>query len=214
MILTCCAILFDLDGTLVNSIAAVDRAWTIWCGEHGLDPAVVLPQIHGRRAADSVRAVAPHLNASTELARLEELESSDTRGVTITPGASVFLATLPQGSWGIVTSGSPAVANSRMRATGLPRPDVFVTADMVANGKPAPDPFLKGAELLGVGPHQCLAFEDAEPGIRSAKAAGMEVVSIGHTRNLATAGIKDFEPVRLISNVDGILKIEILSPEV
>lgn len=214
MLLSCRAILFDLDGTLVDSIAAVDRAWTIWCKEHGLDPGVVLPRIHGRRAADSVRVVAPHLDAHTELERLEELESTDTRGVTITPGASEFLDHLPQGVWGIVTSGSPAVANSRMRATGLPRPEVFVTAEMVANGKPAPDPFMKGAELLGIEPSQCLAFEDAEAGIRSARGAGMEVVCIGVPHDLAKASIRDFKQVRLLSKVDRTLKIEILSPEV
>ena len=214
MLLSCRAILFDLDGTLVNSIAAVDRAWTIWCNEQGLDPKVVLPQIHGRRAADSVKVVAPHLDADSELARLEELESTDTRGVTLAPGALEFVRQLPAGSWGIVTSGSPAVANSRIDATRFPRPSVFVTADQIARGKPAPDPFLRGAELLDVAPEYILAFEDADPGIRSAHAAGMAVISIGSEHELALASIRDFTQLKLLSNVDRTLKIEILSPEV
>lgn len=214
MLLSCRAILFDLDGTLVSSIAAVDRAWTIWCNEHGLDPTVVLPQIHGRRAADSVRAVAPHLDADRELARLEELESTDTRGVTVTPGALEFVEQLPAHSWGIVTSGSPAVANSRIEATHFPRPKVFVTADQIARGKPAPDPFLRGAELLGLEPAEILAFEDADPGIKSANSAGMAVVSVGCAHELARTSIRDFSQLRLLSSVDRTLKIEILSPEV
>lgn len=208
--LTCRAVLFDLDGTLIDSTAAVDRAWTKWSLSHGLDPAQVLPMIHGRRAHDSVRLVAPHLDADMETALLEHMEATDTEGVVAVAGAIDLIRQIPAGRWGIVTSGTPPVACARLEAAGIPKPEAFVTADMIRNGKPAPDSYVKGAELLGVASQECLAFEDAAAGIRAAKSAGMTVLGIaspyaGADLSEAEAILPDFTYIKCELTNDGLL---------
>lgn len=171
------ALLFDLDGTLIDSLAAVDRAWSAWCARNGLDPAEVIPKIHGRRAIDSLRAIAPHLDIQEEDAWLRQRESNDTEGVVAIPGAVEFVRSLTV-PWAVVTSGTSDVARARMRAVGLPEPLSAVYGEDVLHGKPAPDPFRLGAERLGVDPARCLAFEDTLAGVRSAHAAGIRVVAL------------------------------------
>lgn len=171
-------LLFDLDGTLVHSILAVDRAWTRFALRHGLSPAEVLPRIHGRRALDSIRLLLPNVNADAENLILRQWETEDTEGIVEVPGAAKFLKSLPKNIWGIVTSGTLDVATARIYAAGLPFPCVLITGEQVANGKPSPDPYLLGAKSLGVPPNLCLAFEDVGAGYRAAKLAGMIVVAI------------------------------------
>lgn len=171
------ALLFDLDGTLITSIAAVDRAWSAWSARHGLEPAFVLPRIHGRRSIDSIRALAPHLDAEVENDWVRNREVTDTAGIEPIPGAAEFLRSIAC-PWAIVTSGTTDVACARLRASGLPNPTAAVYAEDVKAGKPAPDPFLLAAARLGVPPERCVAFEDALSGIRSARAAGMPVIGI------------------------------------
>ncbi len=184
------AILFDLDGTLISSIAAVDRAWTAWSLRNGFEPEGVLSQIHGRRAVDSLSAIAPHLDLEAEDAWLRERETSDTEGVYALPGAPEFVAQLTC-PWAVVTSGTSDVATARLRAAGLPTPAGSVFGEDVENGKPAPDPFLLGAQRLGIPAARCLVFEDTLAGIRSGHAAGMKVIALATTHPADALGEAD-----------------------
>lgn len=171
-------LLFDLDGTLVNSLPAVDRAWRTWATEFGLDPDYVAPRIHGKRAVDSILILAPHLDQLEAFKRLEYLEATDTDGVVPMPGAVPFLNGLTDVPWGIVTSGSSPIAVPRLKAGGISAPSVFVTAEQISHGKPHPQPFLEGATRLGIEPEFIVAFEDTLAGVRSAHAAGMKVIGL------------------------------------
>jgi mannitol-1-/sugar-/sorbitol-6-phosphatase len=174
-------LLFDLDGTLVDSRIVAERHWAIFCERHGLDFPSVRAVMHGVRSSDTIRAVAPHLDAGLEAALLDEAEESDTDGLALVAGAAELLARLPGDAWAIVTSGHRTLAERRLRAVGLPVPAAMVCGDDVARGKPDPEPFLAGARLLGVVPEACIAFEDAPAGILAARAAGMPVVGITTT---------------------------------
>ena len=149
-------LLFDLDGTLVDSRAVVERQWRVLCARLGLDFPSVLAILHGVRSADVIRAVAPGVDAEAEAAELDAAEEVDTEGLEVVPGARKLLARLPPDGWGIVTSGHRTLAEGRLRAVGLPVPAVMVCGDEVANGKPDPEGFLRGAALLGVAPGDCV----------------------------------------------------------
>jgi sugar-phosphatase len=177
----CVAVLFDLDGVLVDSTASIERTWRIWAGRHGLDAARIVEFAHGRRSEETLRAFASHLDADAEARELERIELDDAANVLKVEGASDLLAALPAESLAIVTSGTRAIATARMRHTGLPVPRVVVSADDVKNGKPDPECYLKAAELLGVAPESCVVVEDAPPGVRAARSAGMAVVAVATT---------------------------------
>ena len=174
-------LLFDLDGTLVDSRAVVERQWGALCARLGLDFPSVLAVLHGVRSVDVIRKVAPGVDAAAEAARLDAAEEFDTDGLKLVRGASELLARLPAGSWGIVTSGHRSLAERRLASVGLPIPAAMVCGDEVTRGKPDPESFLAGARLLGVAPETCTAFEDAPAGIEAARAAGMPVVGITTT---------------------------------
>lgn len=174
----CKAIIFDLDGVLVDSSAVVERHWQEWADKHGLDMAVLHPIMHGRRAIETMRMVAPHLDIETEAAEFAALEVAENDGLLPIEGAVSLLQSLPPGRWGVATSGTRAIALSRLRAGGLPEPDVLITADDVRRGKPAPDAYLMAAEGLGVAPHDCLVVEDAPAGVKAAISAGMRVIGL------------------------------------
>ena len=174
-------LLFDLDGTLVDSRAVTERHWAAFCERHGLAFAALLGVLHGVRSSDTMRAVAPHIDIEAETARFDAAEEADTDGLVLVAGAAEVVARLPAGAWGIVTSGHRSLAVRRLRAVGLPIPAVMVCGDEVVRGKPDPEPFLAGARLLGVAPETCVAFEDAPAGILAAGAAGMPVVGISTT---------------------------------
>jgi len=179
------ALLFDLDGTLIDSIPAVNRAWSAWATRQGLDPEFVLTQIHGRRSIDSIRKLRPDVDAEAEDQFLRRLESTDTEGVEPIPGALDLVASLEGVLWSVVTSGTSDVARARLKAVGIPEPEVAVFGEDVARGKPAPDPYSKAAELLEIDPADCIVFEDTVAGVESALAAGMQVIGVGTTHPVA-----------------------------
>jgi len=180
-LLTCQAVLFDLDGVLVDSTACVTRIWSAWGREHRLDPGYVVHVAHGQRTVETVRTVAPHLDAEQEAALIEQREIEDTDGLRVLPGALALLSALPFSRYAIVTSGTRRLATKRLQVAGLPVPPRMITADDVSRGKPDPEPYLKGAELLGFAASECLVFEDAPSGIRSAQAAGAKAIGIPTT---------------------------------
>ncbi|WP_425890271.1 HAD-IA family hydrolase [Aeromonas veronii] len=171
-------LLLDMDGTLVSSTDDVELVWRVWCREHQLDPEPVLAMCHGMRSREVIRALAPQLDVEREAARLDELEMLHTGGDAIA-GAGELLGRLSPELWAIVTSASQRVARHRLKCAGLPLPAVLVGAEAVINGKPDPEPYLLGAERLGVSPDRCLVFEDAPAGIESALRAGCTVVQVG-----------------------------------
>jgi mannitol-1-/sugar-/sorbitol-6-phosphatase len=176
----CSAILFDLDGVLVDSTLAVAQQYTIWARENGLDPAEVMKAAHGVRTVEVIRRVAPHLDPVAETKKIEDREAVASNIIAM-PGAIELLNSIPKGRWCVVTSGTRFLATTRMRKFGIPIPDVLVTADDVKNGKPDPEPYRRGAELLKVDPRNCVVVEDAPAGVRSAHAAGMKVISLPST---------------------------------
>ena len=183
--LTCQAILFDLDGVLVDSTPAVARTWTRWAVAHRIDPQRAIAHAHGRRSIETVRALAPELKAEEENLRVEQMEIEDKEGVTALPGAARLLTTLPQNRLAIVTSATRPLARARIGYAGLPLPEHLLTADDVTEGKPSPEPYLKGAALLGFAAQDCLVIEDAPAGITSARTAGMQVIAVPTTYSAA-----------------------------
>lgn len=183
--LVCDALLFDLDGVLIDSSACIVRNWRVWAEPHGIDVAEIMKVAHGVRSVETIRQVAPYLDAEAEAARLTALEVADTDGVVAMPGAHALLSSLPADAWTIVTSGNADLAKARLQAVGLPIPAAMVTADDVTQGKPAPEPYLLGAQRLGVATDRCLVVEDAPAGIQAGRAAGIRVLGIGSTHTRA-----------------------------
>lgn len=182
MELTADAVLLDLDGTLVDSLDAIVRSWVTWAREYGVTEEALRRAVrHGRPAGEIVADLVPAGRVAGALARIVELEVTDTRGVVALPGAAELLSALPPGRWAVVTSGTRALATARLRATGLPFPAVLVTADDVRRGKPDPEPFLLGASRLGVPPERCVVLEDAPTGLTAATAAGMRRIGVAGT---------------------------------
>lgn len=208
----CAAILFDMDGVLVDSTAAVAGTWGRWALEHSLDPQLVIDGAHGRRTIETVREFAPHLDADAEANRIESAEAMELDTVTVIPGALPLLRSLPEGLWGVVTSATRPMALTRLRDAGYPMPRVLVTADDVIHGKPDPEPYLKGAAGLGIAADQCLVFEDSPAGIRAANAARMRVIGLLTTYapealHQAQAKIADFTKTKVKRNGSGKLEI-------
>ncbi|HEX5839992.1 MAG TPA: HAD family hydrolase [Anaerolineales bacterium] len=200
--LKCKAILFDLDGTLVDSATRVQRLWLDWSRKHDIDPHFLLEVMHGRRADETIRIVAPHLSLQEEFQALEEEEILDMDGVRPYPRARELLSQLSARQWAIVTSGTRRVAGARMAHVGLPAPAVFITADDVTRGKPAPNGYLLAARRLELDPAECVVIEDAPAGIQAGKAAGMRVIAVGTTLaeealNLADVVIKQLAEIHL-----------------
>jgi sugar-phosphatase len=196
------AFLFDMDGTILSSIAAAERVWTVWATRHGLDVETFLPTIHGVQAVQTIRSLAlPGVDPEAEAAALTLAEMADMDGVDAIAGAAAFLGTLPADRWAIVTSAPRLLALRRIETAGLPMPQVLVTAEDVAHGKPAPDCFLLAAELLGRPIADCLVFEDAPAGIAAAEAAGASVVVVTATHhkplNTRHPRIADYTALRL-----------------
>ena len=177
----CRGVLFDLDGVLVDSTPAVARVWAGWAHEHGFDPDEVVKQAHGRPSISTIRELLPHADHAAEDREVERREIADTEGVIPLPGAMELLQALPLQGWAIVTSCTRTLAGVRIGAAGLPKPKHLVTATDVTHGKPDPEPYLKGAQILGVPASDCIVIEDAPAGIRAGKAAGARVLALRTT---------------------------------
>ena len=189
--LTAAAALFDMDGTLVDSTAVVEALWERFCVEHGVDAGQLLAWSHGRRTPDIVGRFLPGASPADVDAIVAELEAREldvTDGIVEIPGAAALLTTLTV-PWAVVTSAPRRLAVRRMRAAGLPVPQVLVSADDIERGKPHPDGYLRAAELLGVDAAECVVLEDAEPGLRSGLDSGAQVVVVGTLDSTITAGL-------------------------
>jgi sugar-phosphatase len=171
-------VLFDLDGVLVDSTASVERHWAAFAARHGLDLQAIRHATHGRRSPDTIREVAPHLNAEAEGLRIDRDQAHDTDGLRPISGAARLVAALSGAAWAVVTSGPRFLAEARLQMVGLPLPDVLVSGDAVQFGKPDPSGYLAAAAQLGADPADCVVFEDAPAGVSAATAAGMPVIGV------------------------------------
>jgi sugar-phosphatase len=198
----------------VDSTRAVDREWREWARRKGVDGNAVMAIAHGVRTIEVIRRVAPHLDADAEAWEIENEEANDQQGVYVMPGALTLERSIPEGRWGVVTSGTRLLASARLRFCGLPVPKVLVTAEDVSHGKPHPEPYLKGAELLGFKPADCLVIEDAPAGIQSARSGGFKVIGITSTYPAsklsdADAVVAGLEQIQVRSNGSGKLAVEV-----
>lgn len=205
----CRALLFDLDGVLVDSTPAVTRVWTSWALKHGFDPEAVVRMAHGRTSLSTIIELLPNGDHAAEDRDVERREIEDVEGVIPLPGALELLNKLPSQYWAVVTSGTRRLAEVRIRAAGLPLPKHFITASDITRGKPDPEPYLLGAKSVGFAPGDCVVIEDAPAGIRSAKSAGAKVIALRTTApdiELAAAGadwiIRDLRSFIVGKNAD------------
>lgn len=211
--LECQAVLFDVDGVLVDSRAVVERSWALWAARHGVDPRGIVQKAHGRRTVETIRALAPHLDAEAEKAWLESAELQDRVDLIALPGAKAALSAIPDARRALVTSGGRALALMRMQAAELPVPSVVVAAADVQHGKPAPDGYLQAARRLGWKASECVVIEDAPAGVTAGRAAGARVIALTTTfpaSALAEASVivKTLAAVQLTSE-SGCLRIEV-----
>lgn len=207
------AFLFDMDGTLLNSIAAAERVWRIWAERHGLDVPAFLATIHGARAIDTItRQALPGVDPEAEAQWITEAEINDVEGVVAIAGAVAFLNSMPADQWALVTSAPRELALRRLQAAGIVPPAVLVTAEDVAIGKPNPACYVLGAQRLGVPVQDCLVFEDAAVGIQAAQAAGADVmvVTSTHTAPMVTQhpSIEGYEPLQVRRDCEGLLYLQ------
>jgi len=177
----CRGVLFDLDGVLVDSTPAVARVWAGWARAHGFDPGEVVKKAHGRPSITTIRELLPQADHAAEDREVERREIADIDGVIPLPGAVELLRALPLERWAIVTSCTRPLASVRIGAAGLPKPRHLITSSDVQRGKPDPEPYVKGAQILGVPASECIVIEDAPAGIRAGKAAGARVLALRTT---------------------------------
>jgi sugar-phosphatase len=214
----CAALLFDMDGVLINSTPAVARVWRRWAIEHSFDPEEVVARAHGRPSLTTIREYLPHADHAVENREVERREIEDLEGVVPLPGALQLLASLPSDRWTIVTSCTRPLAEVRIQAAGLPLPKKLITANDIAHGKPHPEPYLKGASVLGFPPAECIVLEDVPAGVRAGKAAGAKVIAFTTTvreSTLRDAGadwvLNSCADIRVVDVGNG-LKLELAKP--
>jgi len=207
----CSALLFDLDGVLINSTPAVSRVWRNWAIEHGFNPAEVVARAHGRPSISTIRDYLPRAAHAAENREVERREIADLEGVVPLPGALELLDSLPENRWTIVTSCTRALAEVRIKAAGLPVPRRFITANDIVHGKPDPEPYIKAAALLGFPVSECVVVEDVPAGIMSGKSAGAKVIAFTTTvraDELAKAGadwvLQDCSTIRATKSPRGL----------
>jgi mannitol-1-/sugar-/sorbitol-6-phosphatase len=179
--IACCGLLFDLDGVLIDSTHVVERVWRNWALEHGFEPEELIQKAHGRPSMATVRDYLPYANQELENREVERREMEDVDGIVALPGSRELLQSLPPDKWAIVTSCTRPLAEVRLRVAGLPMPKHLLTSSEVTHGKPHPEPYLRGAALLGVPASSCVVFEDVPSGVRAGKASGARVVAFRTT---------------------------------
>lgn len=209
MILSAGAVLFDVDGTLVDSLGATERTWRRWAESYRLDPDHVVSICHGRRTEDTVASLLPEAEWEAAVVRLDEIEITDLDGIRAMPGAVELLAALDGVPWAIVTSCTQALVRARMTAAGLGLPEVVVTADDVVAGKPDPQGYLMAAKELGHDPSSCVVVEDVPAGVRAGRDAGASVLAVTSTHRRAELGsahavVDSLEAVRVVRSTGGI----------
>jgi len=207
------AFLFDMDGTVLNSIAAAERVWAAWARRHGVDVESFLPTIHGARAIDTIRRLnLPGVDAEAQAAFIAQAEIDDVEGIVQIPGAAAFLASLPAKRWAMVTSAPRDLAVRRLAAAGIPEPALMITAEDVTAGKPDPAGYRLAAKRLGLDARDCLIFEDAAVGIQAAEAAGagLVIVTTTHQHPLETrhATIDSYESLSTAIDSQGQLQLQ------
>jgi sugar-phosphatase len=205
-VLNCDAVLFDLDGVLVDSRAVVERTWRRWAEVRGVRDPDLVRRAHGRRSVETVREVAPTLDSDEEVRWLAAAELSDFDGVVALPGAAVALAALSDAQRAIVTSGGRELARKRLLHVGLPVPAILVAAEDVSEGKPSPEGFLAAASKLGVHPSRCIVLEDTPAGIQAAHGAGCRIVAL--TTTFPKASLPDADVV-----VESLADLQIIERE-
>lgn len=214
----CAALLFDLDGVLIDSTPAVARVWRRWAMEHGFNPEEVVSQAHGRPSLTTVREYLPNSNHEAENREVERREIEDLEGVVPLPGALDLLAGLTLDRWTIVTSCTRALAEVRIRAAGLPLPKKIITSSDITHGKPHPEPYLKGAFVLGFPAAECIVVEDVPAGVCSGKDAGAKIIAFKTTAQksaLREAGadwiLNNCADIRVLDRTDD-LKLALAEP--
>jgi sugar-phosphatase len=210
-------LLFDMDGVLVSSIGSVNRCWKRWAEHYGVVDADKVQIAHGTRAVDIIQLLKPGLDVAEGLKVIEDMEIEDVADLTVLPGAKALLESLPPERWAIVTSATKRLAIARLGVAGLPVPERFITGDMVERGKPDPEPYRRGAELLGFAASDCVVVEDAPSGVGAGVAAGCRVLGVLGTHSaeeLRAAGVNwvvgSLAGVRA-QWVDGGLRVELLA---
>ena len=211
----CSAILFDMDGTLVDSTSVVERQWKRFSERHGLDYQHIMKISHGRRNTETIREIAPHLATPEILAEFDAAEFEDREGVIAVAGSADLIGRLKEHEWAVVTSASRALARERLTTVRLPVPSVLIGADDVQEGKPDPQGYLAAARRLGVERAACVVFEDTVPGLEAARAAGMRGIGITTTFPRAQLGfvdcIADFAEVAVERTPEGVLRLTMFS---
>jgi len=206
----CNALLFDLDGVLIDSTPAVERVWRNWAREHEFDPEEVVARAHGRPSISTVQHFLPHADHEAENRIVERREIEDLEGVLPLPGARALLEHLPRDRWTIVTSCTRALAEVRLRAAGLTAPAKFITSSDIKNGKPHPEPYLTAAAMLGFPASECVVLEDVPAGIKAGRAAGARVIAFQTT--VEAAELREAGATWVLNNCSAIA-VKTLAPE-
>ena len=193
-------LLFDMDGVLISSLGSVERSWKKWGEMHGVDGELAIKTAHGQRAIETIRQLRPDIDANAGLKIIEDIEIADTEGLEILAGVRHLLDTIPQKYWTIVTSATESLARVRLAHAGIPPPLHFVTADMVKQGKPNPEPYLKGAQILGLQPGECTVIEDSASGAKSGHAAGCKVMATLFSHSMEELAAADW----IVSSLEGV----------
>ena len=211
------ALLFDMDGVLISSVASATRCWRAWARHYGMPGWADFEVPHGVRPSEIVKNTMPGIDAEQGLKLIEDMEIADTSDIRVLPGAAELLASLPPGRWTIVTSAGARLMAARVKAARLPLPERWISAESVERGKPDPEPYRRGAGLLGFVPRECVVLEDAPSGISSGVAAGCRVIGVEGTHDAArlrgagaTWVVRSLQGVRLLAGEDG-LKLSILA---
>jgi sugar-phosphatase len=201
----CKGVLFDMDGILISSLGSVERSWSAWALARGIDPAQAIHIAHGCRAIETIRKLRPDLDDEAELKFIEDLEIADNEGLAVLPGVLDLIAKLPAHRWTVVTSATERLARVRMATSGVPVPERIITADQVTNGKPHPEPYLRGAEILGFPASDCVVFEDSASGTKAGRAAGCTVIGTTFSHSTAELSAAHY----LVTDLTGI-SVEVL----